>query len=547
MIGSTVRERWLACARPRPHADIRLFCFPYAGGGASVFRGWADGLPGSVEVCPVQLPGRETRFREPAFTRLPPLIEALAESLRPHLDRPFAFFGHSLGALVAFELARYLRQHQGREPFQLFVSGCGGPQARGQAGSFIHTLPAAEFWQEVRRLNGSPAAVLDNEELTELLLPTLRADFALCETYTYAAGPPLTCPVCALGGLGDDTVDRQDLDAWRELTTGAFRLRMLPGDHFFLQTAQPLLLQGLAQELLGARSPAAPRPPEPPVAWPTTPAPPRLKEGDVHVWRLPLDQSAESSTYLRSLLSADEEERERRLRFPRDRERFVVCRGLLRVLLGRYLSRQPGRLHFAYGAHGKPVLADGAAVGGLRFNVAHSEGLALVAVARGREVGVDLERVRPEMTTEQMAASCFSPRELEALRALPRPLRAEAFFRCWTRKEAYLKATGTGLSLGLDRFDVTLRPGEPAALLANRDDPDEVRRWSLSDLQPGPGFVGALAVERDSRTPWHGDWPDRAAVPGLPSGAAWCGEGGRWPPAPLGTLRDVPRGGEDWP
>src|SRR5262249_13687929 len=137
MIGPTARERWLACARPRPQADIRLFCFPYAGGGASVFRGWADGLPASVEVCPVQLPGRGTRFREPAFTRLPPLIEALAESLRPHLDRPFAFFGHSLGALVAFELARYLHQHQGREPVRLFVSGCGGPQTRGQGGAFI--------------------------------------------------------------------------------------------------------------------------------------------------------------------------------------------------------------------------------------------------------------------------------------------------------------------------------------------------------------------------------------------------------------------------
>jgi 4'-phosphopantetheinyl transferase len=325
-------------------------------------------------------------------------------------------------------------------------------------GPFLHTLPAAEFWQELRRLNGGLAAVLDNEELAELLLPTLRADFALCETYTYAAGPPLTCPVCALGGLGDEAVDPQDLGAWRELTTGAFRLRMLPGDHFFLQTAQPLLLQALAQELLGAKSPSAPRPLDPPFAWQTTGSSPHLKEGDVHVWRLPLDQPGEHGTYLRSLLSADEEERAQRFRFPRDRERFVVCRGLLRVLLGRYLSCHPGRLRFAYGAHGKPALAGGAAAGRLCFNVAHSEGLALIAVARGREVGVDLECLRPETATEQLATSCFSARELEALRALPQQVRTEAFFRCWTRKEAYLKATGTGLSLGLDRFDVTLRP-----------------------------------------------------------------------------------------
>src|SRR2546423_15412499 len=116
MIGSPATDRWLPSVRPRPGAEVRLFCFPYAGGGASVFRAWADSLPSSVEVRPVQLPGRETRFREPAFTRLPPLVEALAESLRPYLDRPFAFFGHSLGALVAFELARRLHRKHDVQP-----------------------------------------------------------------------------------------------------------------------------------------------------------------------------------------------------------------------------------------------------------------------------------------------------------------------------------------------------------------------------------------------------------------------------------------------
>src|SRR5690348_14255637 len=130
MTGSTAIERWLAYVRPRPDADLRLFCFPYAGGGALVFRDWADALPGSVEVCPVQMPGREARFREPAFTRLPLLIEAMAEALRPHLDRPFAFFGHSLGALVAFELSRRLCRDRGPKPVLVFVSGCAAPQVR---------------------------------------------------------------------------------------------------------------------------------------------------------------------------------------------------------------------------------------------------------------------------------------------------------------------------------------------------------------------------------------------------------------------------------
>jgi medium-chain acyl-[acyl-carrier-protein] hydrolase len=202
-----------------------------------------------VEVRPVQLPGRETRFREPAFTRLAPLVEAMAEPLRGYLDRPFALFGHSLGALVAFELARRLQRGTGLQPVCLFVSGCGAPQTRSPESS-IHKLPAAEFREELRRLNGTPPEVLENDELMDLLLPTLRADFALCETYAYSPGPPLDCPVSALGGLGDDTVSRQDLDAWREQTTGPFRLRMLPGDHFFLQTNQRLLLQAVARELI---------------------------------------------------------------------------------------------------------------------------------------------------------------------------------------------------------------------------------------------------------------------------------------------------------
>ena len=249
MTALNATDRWFPWFRPKAGAKVRLFCFPYAGGGASVYRGWGECLPGLVEVCPVQLPGRETRFREPPFARLPLLVEALASALRPYLDRPFAFFGPSLGALVAFELARRLHRETGMQPVCLFVSGCGAAQTRSRETS-THKLPAAEFREELRRLDGTPPEVLENDELMDLLLPTLRADFALCETYAYSPGPPLDCPVSALGGLGDDTVSPQDLDAWREQTTGPFRLRMLAGNHFFLQTNQRLLLQAVAQELL---------------------------------------------------------------------------------------------------------------------------------------------------------------------------------------------------------------------------------------------------------------------------------------------------------
>jgi surfactin synthase thioesterase subunit len=240
-------DGWLA-AGPWTRAGFRLFCLPYAGGGASIFRGWAGALGDAIGVCPVQLPGREARYREPAFTRLGPLVEALAGSFGPYLDRPFALFGHSLGALIAFELARRLRREGGPEPAHLIVSGCRAPRVR-HTGRPVHSLSDAAFREELRRLGGTPAELLDNDELMDLVLPTLRADFAVCETYAYAAGRPLDCPISALGGSRDDTVDRGDLEGWRAETTGRFRVRILPGNHFFVQSARPLLLEELRRTL----------------------------------------------------------------------------------------------------------------------------------------------------------------------------------------------------------------------------------------------------------------------------------------------------------
>jgi medium-chain acyl-[acyl-carrier-protein] hydrolase len=225
-----------------------LFCFPYAGGAASVFRNWSDGLPADVELCPVQLPGRGTRLTEPPYSRLSLLVEALAEGILPLLDKPFAFFGHSLGSLVSFELARELRaKHQAR-PVRLFVSAGPAPQIP-HRGLPIHNLPEREFAAELRRLNGTPDELLDHRELMDIVIPSLRADFALYESYRYSAGPPLNCPISTFGGLSDQKVSHRDLEAWRDQTTVSFSIRMFPGDHFFLKTTQPLLLRALSQEL----------------------------------------------------------------------------------------------------------------------------------------------------------------------------------------------------------------------------------------------------------------------------------------------------------
>lgn len=230
-------------------------------------------------------------------------------------------------------------------------------------------------------------------------------------------------------------------------------------------------------------------------SWGLPPPRPALPGDEVHVWGARLDAPPAVVRRLLLTLAPDERGRAGRFHFKRDGDRFVVARGLLRAVLGGYLNVGPEALRFEYGARGKPSLAAEHDADGLRFNLSHSGGVALFAVARGREVGVDVERVSPRVECENIAGRFFSPREVAGLLALPPPRREAAFFDCWTRKEAYIKARGEGLSLPLDAFDVSLAPGEPAALLANRLDPAEVSRWSLRGLAPWPGFAAAVAAE----------------------------------------------------
>lgn len=239
---------WIVYPRPNPQARLRLFCFPYAGGGASIYRLWPNDLPAAVEVCAIQPPGRETRMREKPFTHVAPLAQALAPILRPYLDRPFAFFGYSLGSLVGFELARELRRQGDAQPLHLFVGGRRAPQTPDPEPP-IHDLPEAEFLVELRRLSGTPEAVLQNAELMQLLQPLLRADFAVNETYVFTEDPPLDCPISAYGGLEDAEASREDLAAWREQTRGSFKLQMFPGGHFFLNSDRAMLLRAISEDL----------------------------------------------------------------------------------------------------------------------------------------------------------------------------------------------------------------------------------------------------------------------------------------------------------
>ncbi|HEV2800643.1 MAG TPA: alpha/beta fold hydrolase [Pyrinomonadaceae bacterium] len=247
---------WVGRLAPNPQARLRLFCFPYAGGSAHAFRAWPEKLSRiGVEVCPVQLPGRGSRMSETPYTRLAPLVEAIAAGLRPLLDKPYAFFGHSMGALTAFELARLLRREGAPAlPAHLFLSAASAAHLV-EFERPTYDLPEAEFIEELRRLSGTPPEVLEHPELLSLLIPLLRADFAVCQTYEYAPEAPLNCPITAFGGLEDDEVPRARLEAWGEHTTAAFKLRLLPGDHFFMHSSQTLLLDTLAQELARQATP----------------------------------------------------------------------------------------------------------------------------------------------------------------------------------------------------------------------------------------------------------------------------------------------------
>lgn len=229
--------------------------------------------------------------------------------------------------------------------------------------------------------------------------------------------------------------------------------------------------------------------------WSPPPKALSLRSGEVHIWLIRLEQPADQERKFLDMLESDERSRANRFHFAKDRRHFVVARGFLRLVVSRYLETTTEQLRFCYGAYGKPALDGEHRSSQLRFNMSHSHGVALYALTYEREIGVDVEHIRADFTSEEIARHFFSPFEVETLCALPPEERVTAFFRCWTRKEAYIKATGRGLSQPLDGFDVTLAPGEPATLLRTDGDSQASAPWFLCDLEVGNDYAAALAVE----------------------------------------------------
>jgi medium-chain acyl-[acyl-carrier-protein] hydrolase len=248
MIANT--KNWIFGTRPNHNARLRLFCFPFAGGGASLYCPWVSALAPEIEVYPIQFPGRENRLREAPFRQFEALIQALTQMLQPYLDIPYAFFGHSMGALVSFELAHQLRRQGARLPEHLFLSAYRSPDTTPDEP--LHALPEPALIKKLLELEGTSQEILAHAELRQILLPLLRADFAVCESYQYIAREPLDRPITVLGGDQDKRVRQEALETWRVQTSAGFTLYMLPGNHLFVRSAQTAVLRIVSQTLLPA-------------------------------------------------------------------------------------------------------------------------------------------------------------------------------------------------------------------------------------------------------------------------------------------------------
>ncbi len=243
-------DRWLVRFRSKPSARLRLFCLPYAGGGASAYFKWASEIHSEIELVAVQLPGREERIRENPLNRVADVVDQLVGAIGSNQDRPYALFGHSLGAFIAFETARALLDRGYPGPSHLFVSAQRAPHCRYRYPN-VHHLPDEFLIGELlQRWNGIPAGILNEPDLLNLLLPAMRADVRMVETYVYTPGTKLELPISVFGGDSDDTVTREELLAWQEHSRGRFHLTMIPGSHFFLRSRHEQIVKAISAELL---------------------------------------------------------------------------------------------------------------------------------------------------------------------------------------------------------------------------------------------------------------------------------------------------------
>lgn len=458
---------WYRVLNPRPNAAKRLIIAPHAGGGPAYYRDWPNHLPESIEVVVIQLPGRANRWKEPVFHRIEPLLAALIPQLQPLLDRPVTLFGHSLGALIAFELA--LQWSSTNQAIAgLIVAGAAGPQFP-RTRTPLYSLTDAALRTELARLGGTPTDLQGNDELFELFLPTLRADLEVLEHYDHHSGPVLNLPMLICGGHADAWATIDQLLGWTEFTNAPCDVQLYSGGHFFVHEQRNRILAEIQRFMLARHTSAA----------------------DIDLWRLKLDNFGEPA-----VLSSIEHSRASRFLKPLIRERFVSARSQLRRVLGNYLGIGPGEVALKTTDFGKPFLDPAVHGHDLRFNLSHSENVGLIAISQGHEIGVDVEQIRPQISTADLARRYFSVLEVADLEKLPASEQPNRFFDYWSAKEAYIKARGRGLNIPLDAFDVPIDGGSCPFKVIDRNEPSESGRWQVYPLNVCDGYAAAVCVDR---------------------------------------------------
>jgi surfactin synthase thioesterase subunit/phosphopantetheinyl transferase len=425
-------------------------------------------LPSSLDVCAVHLPGRESRVAEPPGIDIAELAQAIAHRAG---DQPFAVFGHSMGARLGFEVARELRRTGQRLPRQLFVSGCRPPHMDIPL-KRIARLSDDEFCDKLAAMGGTPPGVFASAELRALVLPVLRADFVMVESYRYRPEPPLPVPIVAFAGAHDPEADPCDVAGWAGHSTQSTRQYTLPGEHFFLHSERAELHRMLSAHLGGTPS----RDDE-------------LAEDEVFVIDARLDELPELCAAVGEL-SPSEERRVGSFRRPRDADRFVGRSALLRRTLRRF-GVDLGLAEFKRGAGGKPV------VPGLQFNATHSDGVALVAVTAAREVGIDVERRVAMRDLDAFLDGGLDDDERTEFSYLPDDELLDAALHTWTAKESVLKATGDGLAVDPSAFGFADQHGR-VWRAETRPGYERLAGWRVRHLELA-GAIGAVALET-------GDW-----------------------------------------
>jgi medium-chain acyl-[acyl-carrier-protein] hydrolase len=458
---------WFRVFTPRLNAKRRLVIIPHAGGGPAYYRDWTKGVPDEYEAVIVQLPGHEARWKEPPLTRTELVIDALVRELNAMEDRPITLFGHSLGAVIAYELACQLPVER------LIVAGARAPHLP-RVRKSLHDLSDTALRQELVRLGGTPSAVLENDEIFGLFLPALRADLEMLETYSHSLGAALDVPMMVVGGFVDDRTLLADLLPWKDLNRGPTNIEASPGGHFFLGEQGALTTGGgfLRSLTLPAR---------------------QAPDQELHI--IQLSQSPEVVACFRDCLDDSECHRAERFLRPVHRERFTVGRGALRHALGRRLNVGPRDVRIVVSPSGKPGLHPEHNCD-IKFNLSHSDNMAAIIIANKQEVGIDIECVRSDVDHAGLAERYFAPAERADVLAASVSSRPARFFAYWTGKEAYSKARGLGLNLPLDQYDITLdEQGYPAGV-QDRTLPPNHAPWHVAGLNIADGFAAAIASEK---------------------------------------------------